>query len=166
MYGVAFPMSDQALSDSFVIPFGQAKIEREGQNVTLVGYSKGVQLCLESAQELEKLGISAEVIFFFTKKCFQKSFVTSLFLKIVMLTSLKLACRSLIYALSDRSISKLSKIALQKLITSLPSNKVGRFAALVPKFAHKLWNRKRSTNWTVRLCVLPAPTCPCLTRDS
>lgn len=61
MYGVAFPMSDEALSDNFVIPFGKAKIEREGQHITLVGYSKSVQLCLESAQELEKLGVSAEV---------------------------------------------------------------------------------------------------------
>jgi pyruvate dehydrogenase E1 component beta subunit len=62
LYGVAFPMSDEALSDNFVIPFGKAKIEREGQHITLVGYSKSVQLCLESAQELEKLGVSAEVI--------------------------------------------------------------------------------------------------------
>ena len=31
MYGVTFPMSDEALSEDFVIPIGKAKIERAGQ---------------------------------------------------------------------------------------------------------------------------------------
>jgi pyruvate dehydrogenase E1 component beta subunit len=30
MYGVSFPMSDEALDKDFLIPIGQAKIEREG----------------------------------------------------------------------------------------------------------------------------------------
>jgi len=62
LYGTPFPMSDEALKDDFVIPFGVAKVEREGNDITLVGLSKSVQLCLETAKELEKMGISAEVI--------------------------------------------------------------------------------------------------------
>ena len=30
MYGVPFEMSEEALSPDFLIPFGKAKIEREG----------------------------------------------------------------------------------------------------------------------------------------
>jgi len=62
MYGVSFPMSDEAQSKDFVIPFGQAKIEREGTDVTIISFSKPVGLALEAAEVLESKGISAEVI--------------------------------------------------------------------------------------------------------
>uniref|UniRef100_A0A914WAP2 Pyruvate dehydrogenase E1 component subunit beta n=2 Tax=Plectus sambesii TaxID=2011161 RepID=A0A914WAP2_9BILA len=62
LYGVSFPMSDEALGEDFVIPLGKAKIEREGSDVTLVSHSKGVKLALDAAEELEKLGVHAEVI--------------------------------------------------------------------------------------------------------
>lgn len=65
LYGAPFPMSDEALKDDFVIPFGLCKIEREGTDITLVGLSKSVQLCLDAAKELEKIGVSAEVCKFF-----------------------------------------------------------------------------------------------------
>lgn len=62
LYGVAFPMSDDAMGENFTIPFGQAKIERAGTDITLVGYSRSVQTCLEAAVQLEKLNVNAEVI--------------------------------------------------------------------------------------------------------
>ncbi|KFD50028.1 hypothetical protein M513_09121 [Trichuris suis] len=62
LYGVKFPMSDEAMRDDFLIPFGKAKIERPGNNVTLVSFSRMVQVCLDAAAELEKMGVSAEVI--------------------------------------------------------------------------------------------------------
>jgi pyruvate dehydrogenase E1 component beta subunit len=63
MYGVSMPMSDEAQSPDFVIPIGQAKIEKEGSDVTLISFSKTVGLCLEAAQALkEKDGTSVEVI--------------------------------------------------------------------------------------------------------
>lgn len=62
LYGVAFPVSNEAMTEHFTVPFGLAKIERAGTDVTLVGYSRSVQTCLEGAVELEKLNISAEVI--------------------------------------------------------------------------------------------------------
>jgi pyruvate dehydrogenase E1 component beta subunit len=46
----------------FVVPFGQARIAREGKDVTLIAYSRMVLVCLEAAAMLEKDGISAEVI--------------------------------------------------------------------------------------------------------
>ena len=46
----------------FVIPFGQAKIEKEGSDVTLISFSKTVGLGLEAAAVMESKGVSVEVI--------------------------------------------------------------------------------------------------------
>ena len=62
MYGVTFPMYKEALSDEFLLPIGKAKVEREGSDVTIVAHSKMVTHSLESADELAKEGIKAEVI--------------------------------------------------------------------------------------------------------
>ncbi|KAI5124901.1 hypothetical protein M0805_007329 [Coniferiporia weirii] len=62
MYGVTFPMSQEAMSDNFVLPIGKAKVELEGSDVTIVAHSKMVTHSLEAAQELAKEGIKAEVI--------------------------------------------------------------------------------------------------------
>merc|ERR1711976_723158 len=62
MYGTPFEMSDEALSEDFLIPLGKAKVEREGKHVTLVAHSKPVGLCLEAAKELEGQGVQCEVI--------------------------------------------------------------------------------------------------------
>ena len=62
LYGTAFPMSDEAMSEDFLIPIGKAKIERQGDHVTLVTFSKATQLCMEAAQELETTnGVHCEV---------------------------------------------------------------------------------------------------------
>ena len=44
------------------IPLGQAKVVREGRDVTLITYSAGVSQGLEIADELDKDGISVEVV--------------------------------------------------------------------------------------------------------
>jgi len=62
MYGVSFPMSDEAQSKDFVIPFGKAKIEKEGSDVTIVAFSKMVGLAIEAAEAMEAKGVSVEVI--------------------------------------------------------------------------------------------------------
>lgn len=62
LYGVQYPMSDEALSKDFVLPIGKAKIERVGKHVTLVAHSKTVEQALEAANELAGKGIEAEVI--------------------------------------------------------------------------------------------------------
>ena len=45
-----------------LVPFGKAEVKRAGKEVTLIAWSKMVDLVLEAAVELEKLGIDAEVI--------------------------------------------------------------------------------------------------------
>ena len=62
MYGVSFPMSEEAQSKDFVIEIGKAKIEKPGTDVTLISFSKQVGLILEAADVLETKGISAECI--------------------------------------------------------------------------------------------------------
>ncbi|KAI8984347.1 thiamine diphosphate-binding protein [Mycotypha africana] len=61
-YGVSYPMSQEALSDDFVLPIGKAKIEREGTDITIVSHSRPVGFAMKAAELLAKNGISAEVI--------------------------------------------------------------------------------------------------------
>mmetsp|Transcript_11957 Transcript_11957/g.22157 ORF Transcript_11957/g.22157 Transcript_11957/m.22157 type:complete len:364 (-) Transcript_11957:122-1213(-) len=62
MYGVSFPMTDEAQGEDFFIPIGKAKIEREGTDVTIISFSKMVGLALEAAEVLAASGTSCEVI--------------------------------------------------------------------------------------------------------
>lgn len=62
MYGVAFDVNEEVLSKDFLIPIGKAKVELEGNDITLVAHSKPVGECLQAAQELSASGISCEVI--------------------------------------------------------------------------------------------------------
>ena len=48
--------------EDFTLPIGKAVVRREGTDVTLVSYWRMVNDCLKAADELEKQGISAEVI--------------------------------------------------------------------------------------------------------
>ena len=62
LYGQAFPVSPAAQSADFTIPFGKAKVERAGTDVTIVAFSRMVGVALDAAKELEGRGVSAEVI--------------------------------------------------------------------------------------------------------
>jgi len=62
LYGKSFPMSAEAMRDDWVIPIGKAKIEREGKDITIVGFSKMVGHSLDAAEKLAAEGISVEVI--------------------------------------------------------------------------------------------------------
>lgn len=54
--------SNEVPEASYVIPFGQARVAREGRDVTLVTLSQMVQKALLAAEELAREGISVEVI--------------------------------------------------------------------------------------------------------
>ncbi|EGG03875.1 uncharacterized protein MELLADRAFT_49370 [Melampsora larici-populina 98AG31] len=63
LYGQSFPMSVEAQSENFLLPIGEAKVERVGKDVTVVAHSRMVGLSIEAAEALHKSeGIQAEVI--------------------------------------------------------------------------------------------------------
>ncbi len=59
LYGRSF---DVPVLDDFTVPFGKAKIWREGTDVTLVSFGIGMTYALEAAEKLAEDGVSAEVI--------------------------------------------------------------------------------------------------------
>ena len=59
LYGRSF---DVPRMDDFTVPFGKARIWREGSDVTIVSFGIGMQYALEAAEKLEADGIDAEVI--------------------------------------------------------------------------------------------------------
>lgn len=63
MYNVTFDdVPDSVMDPDFLLPFGKAKIMREGKDVTIVAHSRPVGFALQAAEILAKDGISAEVI--------------------------------------------------------------------------------------------------------
>ncbi|MGR3505499.1 MAG: pyruvate dehydrogenase complex E1 component subunit beta [Paracoccaceae bacterium] len=59
LYGRSF---DVPILEDYTVPFGKAKIWREGSDVTIVSFGIGMTYALEAAERLEKDGINAEVI--------------------------------------------------------------------------------------------------------
>ncbi|GGE21895.1 pyruvate dehydrogenase complex E1 component subunit beta [Primorskyibacter flagellatus] len=59
MYGKSF---DVPVMEDFTVPFGKARIWREGSDVTIVSFGIGMTYALEAADRLAEEGISAEVI--------------------------------------------------------------------------------------------------------
>jgi pyruvate dehydrogenase E1 component beta subunit len=59
VYGESFAVPEDP---EFVVPIGKARVARQGDNVTIVAFSRMVKLALQAAEELEKAGISAEII--------------------------------------------------------------------------------------------------------
>jgi len=62
LYGMTFDVSTESLDKDYTLPIGECKVEREGTDVTLVSYSRGVHTCLQAAEALAAQGVSAEVI--------------------------------------------------------------------------------------------------------
>jgi pyruvate dehydrogenase E1 component beta subunit len=58
-YGFSF---EEEYDDDHIVEIGKAKILREGSDITIIAFSLVVKYALEAAEELEKFGISAEVI--------------------------------------------------------------------------------------------------------
>ena len=59
MYGKSFDVPDV---DDYTVPFGKARIWREGTDVTIVSFGIGMTYALEAAEKLAEEGIDAEVI--------------------------------------------------------------------------------------------------------
>jgi len=59
VYGESFAVPDDP---EFIVPIGRARIARAGDQVTITAFSRMVKLAVQAAEELEKAGISAEVV--------------------------------------------------------------------------------------------------------
>jgi len=59
MYGKSFDVPD---IEDYTVPFGKARIWREGTDVTIVSFGIGMTYALEAAEKLAEEGIDAEVI--------------------------------------------------------------------------------------------------------
>jgi len=59
VYGESFSVPDDP---EFIVPIGKARIARTGEHVTITAFSRMVKLAMQAAEELEKAGISAEII--------------------------------------------------------------------------------------------------------
>jgi len=59
LYGLKGEIPDDA---DFTVPFGLARIAREGRDVSLIAYSRMVHVCLSAAEKLAESGIDAEVV--------------------------------------------------------------------------------------------------------
>jgi pyruvate dehydrogenase E1 component beta subunit len=59
LYGQSF---DVPIMDDWTVPIGKAKVWREGTDVTLISYGKGMTYVMEAADQLRKDGVSAEIV--------------------------------------------------------------------------------------------------------
>jgi len=57
-----YSMKGTVPTGEHLLPLGKAQIVREGDELTIISYSKSVHDCLKAAERLEEEGISAEVI--------------------------------------------------------------------------------------------------------
>ena len=48
--------------EAYTVPFGKARVVREGEHLTLIGWSAAVEICEGAAARLAEEGISAEVL--------------------------------------------------------------------------------------------------------
>jgi len=59
MYGLKGEVSD---ADDYLLPIGEARVAREGSDVTIIGHSKMYHVAMQAADQLETEGYDAEVI--------------------------------------------------------------------------------------------------------
>jgi len=57
-----YPWKGEVSEQEFLVPIGKARIAREGEDVTLITYSKPIRMVEEAAERLAKKGVRAEVI--------------------------------------------------------------------------------------------------------
>ncbi len=61
-HSTLYQMRGEVPVGDYTVPLGKSNVVRKGKDVTLVSYSKMVQISLQAADELAKEGIEAEVI--------------------------------------------------------------------------------------------------------
>lgn len=59
LYAIKGDVSDDP---DYTVPFGKARIAKEGKDISLIAYSRMVHVCLKAAELLEKDGFNVEVV--------------------------------------------------------------------------------------------------------
>ncbi|MDX8431515.1 MAG: pyruvate dehydrogenase complex E1 component subunit beta [Candidatus Algichlamydia australiensis] len=57
-----YGMKAEIPEEEYLVPIGKAKIVKEGSDLTLISYSRMLGVCLQAAEEMERRGVSVEVI--------------------------------------------------------------------------------------------------------
>jgi pyruvate dehydrogenase E1 component beta subunit len=57
-----YQLRGEVPEEDYVIPLGQSTVQRTGKDVTIVTYSKGLEISMKAAEELAKDGIEAEIV--------------------------------------------------------------------------------------------------------
>jgi len=158
LYGVSFPMTQEEMSEDFLLPIGKAKVEKEGTDLTIVAHSKMVTHSLEAAEILEKEeGIKVEVV--------NLRSIRPLDIETIM-TSVKktghlVTVEGGFPGKSAGGGGALSMCAHKKTKTRSSSPLVfGQLSESVPRSSPRSVNLRRSTTSTLLLSESPVPTCP------
>ena len=56
------PKAATVVPDDFEVPFGKARIRRQGEDLVIITYGNTTHMCLEAAEKLSQEGVSVEVI--------------------------------------------------------------------------------------------------------
>ena len=61
-HATLYQMRGEVPEGDYVIPIGKSKVQRVGKDVTIVTYSKGLEISMKAAEELAKGGVEAEIV--------------------------------------------------------------------------------------------------------
>ncbi len=61
-HATLYQMRGEVPEGDYVIPLGKSKVQRTGKDVTIVTYSKGLEISMKAADELAKSGIEVEIV--------------------------------------------------------------------------------------------------------
>lgn len=61
-HAAMYQVRGEVPEEEYLIPIGKSKVQRSGSDVTIVAYSKGLELSMKAADELAEEGIQAEVV--------------------------------------------------------------------------------------------------------
>ncbi len=61
-HATLYQMRGEVPDGDYVIPIGKSKIQRPGKDVTIITYSKGLEISMKAADELAKGGVEVEIV--------------------------------------------------------------------------------------------------------
>jgi pyruvate dehydrogenase E1 component beta subunit len=61
-HATLYQMRGEVPDGDYVIPIGKSKVQRPGKDVTIVTYSKGLEISMKAADELAKGGVEVEIV--------------------------------------------------------------------------------------------------------